>query len=547
MFEQDNVCIQNLQGEFIIHILQKEYESISDLFWEDGTYAAPDDGIMCRGKEQIFRFFTEIFPQEKKNLYVFSHTPAIRIEENGERARATWYANTIEIKRDKEFQAIQGSARFDADLEKRNGIWKYTDLQFFYLMTLKPQAYETENVLFEKDPFIFRFQKTPRPVDFVDIEHLIGRWCQNRRLFDKDIFVDSKDSVLRLPNLLSAPAKGAAEIKEALEMLHQKEQELLPYPLSLPTVSAPMIYSSDDDSTAEGHWFMLSFEGKKVEDAFIITPSFGGLYVELEKESEWKLKKLEYRIAAVLPDMVMEAKDNAGTVISTEEAWMNGPQETGNRSDEAVSDILALEEYLTFWVSGLRYRSEAPFYYTRLALERPEMITYKVRANEARGLEEATKAIFARTNKFSTLQPKAPGTHVGTTPVIEISKDGKTAEAEWIDYGWTTVAEVFGITEPPYLARMTVARYFVKYLKIDGMWKQYGFHWTPFFTMGMLQFDYNDTKGWSGTASTKRFPLPYERYIYENDPSKKGMKIKLDPPLIDCPYEKEWDGGTDRL
>ena len=548
MYEQDNIAIQNLQGQLICRQVQGNAAAIAALFEENGVYDAPDDGIVCHGRNEVERYFEAAFSSEQIPL-TMSHTPAICVNEDGMTARATWYASTFDLLRQETGCAmVQGSARYDADLVKTTDGWKYAALQFYYLMTLEPAAYGADAV-----PLVQRAAATPMqseqpsPEDFLAISNRIGRWCQDRREGAETWFVQDGSAMLDYPSLLERPAVGG-DVFTALAELKRREQAILPYPMTVAMIASPWITVSSDGCSACGHWILLSHNAQSDDNGAAIHPRLSQLMVEFVREDMWKIRTWQEHPLLDLPENRLLDKESNDTLFALPEHWLGAPLPANNHSMQAISDALKLEEYVTFWVSGLRYRSEAPFYYQRLDLGEPEQLYYRVGLRPAaEGLKEVTERIFAMTNKFATCQPKAPGNHIGTTPVIEVLPGEQTAQATWLDYGWTTAAEVFGITKPPYFANPAIGRYEMRFRKVNGTWKLHYFRWTPFFRMEKWHFNYETTKGWSGTTSRRRFPLPLEYYIYENDEALRGTPVVLEAPAIDCPYEKPWTGELDHL
>ncbi len=549
---RDKVKIQNLHGEFV-QLAFADLPIDADRFFanrDDVSFELPDEGIKLIGSEIKDFIGKQFFFGEK--TWVMSHTPAIRIDADGAGARATWYATVFQITQKESTDAlIQGTARFDADLVKEGDDWKYLNLQFYYMMTLEPYKYGEGFLPFNNTgaPFTPCLDSCCSAIDFVAISKLIDRFSVARREDGIEAFSNTKEVKISMPLLLDRDYNGRSEVEALLKDMAGKEAANYPYVLTIPMLTTPIINVEGDN--AEGTWIVLSHDckgpafGETKETAYAIT-ALQSARVRFTKESgEWKIVSIEYVPVLILPknDILLSSYDN--TILKI--GWIDPPAKQKGLTEADTEDILKLEEYVCFWASGLRYRSEAPFYYTRLAIDRPEMLSYQVGVNEKTiGIEAVTKKIFEMVNKFCTLQPKAPGNHIGTTPVIELSDDRQTAEGVWLDYGWTTVAQVFGIKEPPFKANAAIGRYHFKFIKIDGFWKVYYFHWTPFFRTGMWEFGIN-MKGWCQTTSTRRFPLPLDRYVYENDESKRGEKIVLEPSSVPCPYEEAWTGGFDDM
>lgn len=554
MNSKANVAIQTLHGIFVQSLFIGDGERAASLFADrpDVRMELPDDGLYLQGPQEI-RTYLAAGQWPDAQTWVISHTPAIRVNADGRSARASWYATSFRlISNDLSPSMVQGSARFDADLVLEQDEWRYLHLQYYYMMTLEPNPY-VGGLKLQKEcgrPFYVPAGSVPSTTDFVALSNLMGRWSVDRRNGGIALFSQQEDCELVLPNLLEEPCIGRAAVEAGLKTLAKVERENEPWAMTIPMITTPVIVTDGD--RAEGVWLMLTHDckgpafGRSRENSYVES-TLGNLRVTFCREAgDWKIHKYEFRPFLRLPDnRILEASfDNTLLKIG----WREAPVHMQVRNEAAAADILKLEEYVAFWVSGLRYRSEAPFYYSRLAIERSDLLEYSVGVlKTSRGLEAVTQEIFAMVNKFVTYQPKAPGNHIGTTPVIELAEDGQRAEAVWLDYGWTTVAQVFGITEPPFKANPAIGRYHFKFIKLDGVWKVYYFNWTPFFRAGIWEFDYAKTKGWSGTTSCRRFPLPLEQYVYEHDPARMGEKVVLEPSCVPCPYEKEWTGELDSI
>lgn len=549
-----NVAIQTLHGVFVQSLFSGDGERAFCQFANlpDIRMELPDDGVYLKGPQEI-RDYLVAGHWPDSQTWVISHTPAICVNADGRSARASWYATSFNlILKNGEPALVQGSARFDADLVLEEKAWKYLSLQYYYMMTLEPNPY-TDGILPENEydsQSYFSDVTSPSATDFVAISNLMGRWSLDRRQGGINLFSSREDCEMISPNLLKHPCIGRAAVKEGLQELSEIEAANEPWAMTIPMLTTPVI--TTDGDRAEGTWLMLTHDckgpayGGNCEKSHVES-TLGRLKVIFRKEKgEWKIHKYEFRPFLRLPNNRILETSFENTLLKT--GWRQAPDHKELQNEADTADILKLEEYVAFWVSGLRYRSEAPFYYSRLAIERPDLLEYCVGVqNTSRGLEAVTREIFGMVNKFVTYQPKAPGNHIGTTPVIELSEDGERAEAVWLDYGWTTVAQVFGITDPPFKANPAIGRYHFKFIKIEGIWKVYYFNWAPFFRASFWEFDYAKTKGWSGTSSCRRFPLPLDLYVYEHDPSKTGEKIILEPSCVPCPYEKEWTGELDAV
>jgi len=536
------------------------------------SFEMPDFQTACKGREQVAAYFSErqkgvCADKIVRNLQL-CHTPAVRVESDC-KARGSFMVTAFDIqKADQAYTTEQWEARYDADFVFEDGRWKYQNLKFYILMSLYPEAYlpEMKTDLFARgiEPELPpEYEGRTNPKDYIVLQKLLGRWCQNRRINAMESFAAYEAVSFKLPTFFENTFTGRDAVGKALERLDDLERLNQEFYLSIPMIMSQVIEVAADGRTAKGYWLGICLDtkgpafGENTKDAPVKT-SIGRFKLNFIKElGSWKIKDFEFEVYATLkPTHIQYENSDRGMLRFSGDNWMYAPEATGNHSEQDIEDILELEQYIAFWAGGLRYRSEAPFYETRFAKECPELLSYATGASQnpekyrfecSTGLQEVTQKIFEMVNKFNTLQPKSPGNHIGTTPIIEITDDGMHAYATWFDYGWTTMAEVFGLKEPPFAANPAIARYEHRYIKIDGVWKLYGFKWTPFFRIEKWQFDYENSKGWTHTTSCRRFPLPLDEYIYEDDPSKRGEKVVLEPPCIISPYEQPWTGELDKM
>jgi hypothetical protein len=80
--------------------------------------------------------------------------------------------------------------------------------------------------------------------------------------------------------------------------------------------------------------------------------------------------------------------------------------------------------------------------------------------------------------------PGGLGLHMLMTPVVEVSKDGKTAKGMWHSFGCNTIQ-----TENGLIAMWQSGKYDIEFVKEDGKWKYRIFKWYVIFR---TPFD----KGW---------------------------------------------------
>lgn len=128
-----------------------------------------------------------------------------------------------------------------------------------------------------------------------------------------------------------------------------------------------------------------------------------------------------------------------------------------------------------------------------------------------RGLT-AIRAEYAKLKAMVTAQGGFMGTHLATTPVIKVSRDGRTAQGSWMSTGITVLGPAFGNVNPPYPALPVIGRYAHDFVKEGGAWKFKHFRWSIFVSLPPFPFDPETAgPGWANTPMTpgsKATPWP---------------------------------------
>jgi len=135
------------------------------------------------------------------------------------------------------------------------------------------------------------------------------------------------------------------------------------------------------------------------------------------------------------------------------------------------------------------------------------------------GIEGVKKVFSILHEKYGF--PGSLGLHMLMTPVIEVSKDGKTARGMWHSFGCNTIKE-----ENRLSAMWQAGKYDITFVKEDGKWKYRVFKWYVIFR---TPFD----EGWvkrpiiSGLHQEEG---PSVGALYEPyDPTKSGGFLPLPP------------------
>ena len=102
-----------------------------------------------------------------------------------------------------------------------------------------------------------------------------------------------------------------------------------------------------------------------------------------------------------------------------------------------------------------------------------------------------------------------------SSPMIEISEDGKFARGTWFDHSATNMYSA-SLTdkdqEQPLIPYMVfIARYVHEFKKIDGKWYLSNFYWEPLINLDDWQFDHVHSDGFVRWAHDCYFPWAFEK------------------------------------
>ncbi len=98
--------------------------------------------------------------------------------------------------------------------------------------------------------------------------------------------------------------------------------------------------------------------------------------------------------------------------------------------------------------------------------------------------------------------------HMGTTPVIEFSRDGQSARGAWFDHSATNLFhEGTDLRSVPYM--VFVGRYMHEFKKIGGRWYLTRFFGEPLLGMADWYLDFETSEGWIKTAEDGSYPEPF--------------------------------------
>jgi ketosteroid isomerase-like protein len=152
----------------------------------------------------------------------------------------------------------------------------------------------------------------------------------------------------------------------------------------------------------------------------------------------------------------------------------------------------------------------------------------------------AIREEFLKLKGMVTSQGGFMGTHLATTPVIIVDKEGKLAHGSWMSQGFTVMGPAFAFAfggktpTPPYQTLPVVGRYEHTFVKEKNVWKFKQFKWSIFVSLPPFSFDPAKTgPGWANTpmqpgTKIKDWPLsPADTINFSSQKSNKMQDIFL--------------------
>ena len=543
-----NIALLNTIGRFAQFYSSKQFAKIPALFADspNTTFSMLEEEICLSGYERIKAFFEGSVKKENELEILLTHTHAIKWGADGMTAEVTWMGHDITAQLSEKTTTEYGVRRFDAQMKEEGGNWVFTALTMYYFMSFIPETYDMKPMVPPHSDEITDLCTPDRTgvttaADYVEIRRLQNYWSHSKRAIGMDAFADNDSIALHYPLFFSETKHGREEVSEALAYLDQLEKDNDYKFIDIPMTTAAVIEAGPDGQTAHGTWLVLSnsITGPAFGHPEFYCPNICRIgrmkQTYVRENGGWKIQSFDLEYFFAMPQNTFDREASRMTGIMKKdpaEKWQNPPP----LSDATLAhfeDVLEIEQLVTHWTYGIRYRSFARFYYDFYARE-----SDLADPNFAPG-----GMMFGMTDSFYEEQPKFCGWHCGTTPIVEIDPSGETATAAWLDYGFTSFGEKFGFDEMPLYANAGIARYCFQCVKCNGKWKMYNFTWKPYYRIRYLKnfwrFDYMQTKGWQGADTPERFPLPFHPYTYVKERRDWTKPFALVPPEISSPLEQQ--------
>lgn len=536
------VCMLNSIGRLLQSMAVGHAEPVIDDILDrspETSLYIPDEGIDCRGWENC--------RQALLNLNAYSYGHVDLTHSNGYRqcddgsVMGHWNTYTYKMYSDEAGHHILYSYwRITARFVCTDGQWKLRELSKLLLMHVDPWDYDPLN-----EPGLLDFPEARlvipegcvEPQDYVELRNLAGHITQDGIFNCRNLFALTEDLHLYLPDIMDAPAHGRANVLAALDLIEQAEiQNLNLYP-SFTTVCTPVITVSGNTAHASYLGNVINFRGPAfgyTEAPYRIQYRLAAVYIDYIRENgAWKISSYQTKLLCKINDMpFMNIHHDGSDGYPGRIEYMSripnrnlSPRWAGR--PDCAQDIFEIESLLPEWTERLK-RNDLPDYPDKYMVNRQHDLVIQLSRSHY-GYEYVCKHCHTLINGMleghETMWHN-PQFHTGCSPVIELSNDGLSAQAWFVDKCWGNIgAAVFydeNVIDRRYYPGM--GTYCHKFVKEDGKWRLWYFGWTPTFGWAdgdphryTYSFQYGQTGGWSEWAAKggdRQWPLPFEDFRY---------------------------------
>lgn len=448
-----------------------------------------------RGVEKALAHLKQYW--DKYRIMLFTSSPAYRICENSIQEEtgqlscdvflyvASKQENTCELR----------MTRMDIMFFNEGNCARITDLSWYLIQSMEPWKYRgTEPGNLFSLPLVHEqfSENTADSKTFIELKKL------NLRLWDRllygidDLFTDST---------------MAENFKN-----YFKSQDFRRPPVMACGMPVITVAGGQGNIAAEIEMFRIKSGCDFPESNEAVERIFYKIHLRVIKDSVWKIKDYEIIPEFYLPDT---------------------PYIQGIRYDKASKDLFdwklyntsmagifpedyyQIENILNAWVYSLRRGNLGGFARKYMDHKDFEPVMY-INSNDRSRRRQGMKDILAQLDSMDThFIFGMYSYHTATTPLIEISEDGKFARGTWFDHSATNMYSASltekdqGQTLIPYM--VFIARYVHEFKKIDGKWYLSNFYWEPLINLNDWQFDHVHSDGFVRWAHDCYFPWAFEK------------------------------------
>lgn len=512
----DAICkINNIQGKFIQYYCANALNRIYEELFSKSADVYMKIPALSNSVSGFSKIKNELIELEKKRNgetageFHMLHSPACLVSEDGISAKGTW--DTYSYEYDSNTLKIQFYiTRFDARFILDDCEWRYEKLDWYEMMSMLPWIVEKSECDLTS---IFKMKLPSKSInsrsiseDWLKIRNLQGFFSTNNRKDFLKLFDEDKDTTFEFPGLIEDICIGREAINEAFKELEIKEVSNEGKYVCVPIITSPVIEISEDKNSAEGFWFVQTFEISKSCQVVRRLGVFNQKFIK--KEGEWKIKHFCFSPLFNIPEEPYLEEIRYHRMKLKNDNWIYDkiPENIGN-----AEDIFTVENIFNEWICSIR-RGEIHQYVVNHMYnnQMPFKLDIRSRGEESICLK-TRKGISEKLLGMDNLHiHKQISYHSTTTPVLSMSEDGNNVYAIWIDHSLTNLGSASGEKSSgvPYMALLS--KYIHEFTKINGVWYHTSFEWEPLISLPDMKYDSSRSRGWCGSDEQYKYPKSLE-------------------------------------
>ncbi len=552
--------IQNTFGRFLQHYNFNRGKLAAACFADTDTVRLymPDRGIDVTGITAIRMALCSICETKQAagiaREWHVPCDPVYKLCDDGVTALGTWDTYGYLTQQDDTFATGYStqffSTRVDGKFLSFDGEWKLIELVWYIYSSMEPWLYdpmqdEARSKSLDEAPIPPAFQGRNDPSDYYAIQRLQARFTHDRRKCAIDMFADCDDVRFRMENLFDGVCQGRDAIAQQLAALDELEAKNEGMYLSIPMLGGPVIEINEAGDEAWGSWMVMTYDVKG--PAFLQQPPYniirriGRLQQRFVKEQgKWKFLTFSldiYMSQSPIPYDPQTAR--FARMMLPDNNWQYSFGELGG-TDSHPDDVAEVEALLPVWLNYMR-RGDQLSYIQKHMLNSEKEIYFR----STMGGREAPPVIGWDSWSKKFVGPafvyyhRQGYCHSVTTPIVEISADGKHATALWIDHNWSPYYNLKpGHVETGHIPLFVfISHYLHHFIKEDGEWKHYCLIWDPLINLPDWYEQVWDSMGWAGTETDYQYPALWQPYRYCPIRSK-DIPIEQRKPIV-------WNGDPE--
>lgn len=500
----------------------------------DVRFYMPDRGIDVSGlpaiREALERQFAGNSMTRPGREWHVPCDPVYTMAEDGVTALGTWdtYAFATQPSEatstgwENQFFFTRADGRFVWE----DGQWKLSELAWYEYSSMEPWEYDpAQDGALRQNlcdlPATPSFSGNADPADYYAIQRLQARFTHDRRRRAMELFADRPDVSFRMENLFAGTRVGRESIAAELAALDLLEEQNANMYLSVPMLGGPVIEVDESGTSASGAWMVMTYDVKGPAfggPPYHIVRRIGRLSQRFVKENgKWKL--LQFDLAILMsqtPIPYCQEELRFARMVLPDNNWQYSFGELGG-TDTHPDDVAEIEAMLPIWLNYMR-RGDQLAYIQKYMLNDEKEIYFR----STMGGREAPPTVGWESwaSKFSgpafVYYHRQGYCHSVTTPLVEVSADGRHATALWIDHNWSPYYQLRpGHVEPGHIPLFVfISHYLHHFIKVDGEWKHYTLFWDPLLNMPDWYEQVWDSRGWAGTETDYQYPALWQAYRY---------------------------------